>query len=279
MASFPFTKVHGCQNDFVLVDARRGLPGDLPAFARAVCPRRTGIGADGVLAVEPADGHDGRMTVYNADGSRPEMCGNGVRCVAAFLVRSGQAVGPSVRVLTDAGSVACEVSPGGEVEAVLAVPRFAGANLPPGGRDGAPARVRFEGPGGRVREGTALSMGNPHCVVALAPGEDLADFPLAALAEAVDRTAAFPEGVNVEVCQVVGPGELRVRVRERGVGETRACGTGACAAAVALLPAGVAARVHLPGGTLGIGWEGPGAGVRMRGPVEIVFEGTVPGSP
>lgn len=274
-AGVAFTKVHGAENDFVLVDTRRGAPTDLSDFARAVCPRRTGVGADGVLLVEEAPGYDARMRVFNADGSEPEMCGNGVRCVAAFLVRHGWAAGPVVRVVTGAGEVACEVLPGDEVEAVLAVPRFAGANLPAGGAPGRPAALRFVGPGGEDRIGLCLSMGNPHCVVALGEGEAVGSAPLDAIARAVDAAGAFPEGVNVEVCERTGIREIRVRVRERGVGETRACGTGASAAAVALLPPGEPVTVHLPGGSLRVEWRGPGSPVRMRGPVRTVFDGVL----
>ncbi len=277
----PFHKLHGCENDFVLISEDGGIPGDVPAFARRVCPRRTGIGADGVLLLTREEGVAARMRIFNADGSEPEMCGNGVRCAAAWLVEEGWVPGPNLLIATGAGTVACSLLPGGEVEAILAVPRFDAPNLPVTGFTHAPDPLDLEddepieGFVGTPLQGLPVSMGNPHCVILLPSGMTVERAPLEALAERVSRLGAFPDGVNVEVVERVSPLRLRVRVWERGVGETRACGTGAAAAAVVLGVPGKPVAVELPGGDLVLHWEGLGRSVRMRGAVEKVFRGQV----
>lgn len=244
-----FEKWQGLGNDFILVDQEVSV-----AQARALCDRRRGVGGDGVLLIDPAEP---RMVVLNADGSRPEMCGNGLRCVAGWLVERGHAEA-RVALHTDAGVRTCEMQrfcPGRyEVRAFMGHARTTGELVHAGRRF---ARV---------------DVGNPHavCFDALAEGE------AASLGPAVE--AAVEGGVNVELVQVRPDGGFDIRVFERGVGWTDACGTGACAVAHAAVEAGLAKRdmvigTHLPGGRLDI--EIAAEGVYMRGPAERVFVGEV----
>ena len=287
----PFVKVEGIGNDFVVVDLRPGRPGALgggpspedPKVVRAICDRRFGVGADGVLAILPSTAGDARMRVLNADGSEAEMCGNGIRCVAKVLYESDPAMRrPILRIETGAGLLECGLSvtagvvSGVEVE--MGRPRLSRDEIPlaPGGS----SRALREAIGARDREFqfTAVSMGNPHAVIFV---DDAGD--LRALAETYGPTLEvadrFPHRTNVEFARVRG-GEIDLVVWERGSGLTLACGTGACATVVAAvledrLSAGVETPVHLPGGTLTITVAKGLNNVVMRGPARIVFEATI----
>lgn len=299
----PFTKVEGLGNDFVVVDLRPGAGGDgaeaalagpelhaagtligSPERISAVCDRHFGIGADGILAILPpssaARGADARMRVLNADGSEAEMCGNGLRCVAKVLYERDPSLRRSpLRIETGAGVLACELElAGGEVAAVtveMGRPRLARGEIPmfPGGE--APATREAIAARERTFRATAVSMGNPHAVIFV----DDAEEDLRALAEAygptIETLPVFPRRANVEFARVRGR-EIDLVVWERGCGITLACGTGACATAVAAgiegrLPWGNEALVHLPGGALHITVAADGSGVRMRGPARRVF--------
>jgi diaminopimelate epimerase len=288
----PFTKVEGLGNDFVVIDLRPGQPGAAgaavaqdPAVVRAICDRHFGVGADGVLAILPGTDGDARMRVLNADGSEAEMCGNGIRCVAKVLYESDPALRRSpLRIDTGAGLLACAIDVGrgdagdDEVRSVaveMGRPRFTRDEIPlsPGGTDHVVRAVTELD--GRRFQFTAVSMGNPHAVIFV--DDPAAD--LRALAETygprLERHPMFPNRTNVEFARLRG-GEIDLVVWERGCGITLACGTGACATAVAAvveerLAPGSEVPVHLPGGTLLITVAADHAGVRMRGPARIVF--------
>lgn len=281
MQRLPFFKYQGLGNDFVVVDRRNGLV-DLDAErARRICDRHFGVGADGVLSLLPADDADLRMHVYNADGGEAEMCGNGIRCVARHAVDAGIVHGDVVRIATGAGVLACSIHRGadGRVETVsveMGRPELERAKIPAAGSG---RMVREPVPvGDRVFEVTAVSMGNPHAVIL---GEGLATEEIASrYGPLLERdTARFPQRANVGFASPRAGG-LDLVVWERGCGITLACGTGACAAAVAavlhgLAQPGVEIEVRLPGGPLGITVAPELAGVRMRGPAELVYTGEI----
>jgi diaminopimelate epimerase len=276
MTSLSFHKLHGTANDFVYVDARRGLPRDPADLAPQLCDRHRGIGADGLILLRDSARADCRMEIFNADGSRAEMCGNGIRGFAKWVLDHGLATGEPLRVETDAGmkSVVAERA-AGRVTAVtvdMGAPEWEGRRIPVDA-DG-PVVDRPLDVGGHRHVVTCVSMGNPHCVV-FADAIDSLD--LAAIGPAFERHPFFPRRVNTEFVQVLGPDRLAMRVWERGAGETLACGTGACAAAVAAARTGRGARrttVVLRGGELGIDW-GTDDRVRMTGPAIEVFQGTI----
>ena len=278
MATLRFTKMHGLGNDYVYIDAFAqsvSAPADL---ARRVSPRHTGIGSDGVILICPPSQPrkaDCRMEMYNADGSRGQMCGNGIRCVGKYAYEHGLARRNPLRVETDSGikELRLELN-GNRVDRVtvdMGEPILDGPRIP----------VAAEGRvidasldvGGQSYRATCVSMGNPHCVVFV---DDVAPLALATIGPSFENHRFFPERVNTEFIQVIGPRELRMRVWERGSGETEACGTGACAAVVAGVLNGKNQRhaiVHLRGGDLEIEWRESDGHVLMTGPAEEVFSG------
>ncbi len=262
-----FDKLEGLGNDFVVVDARE-VPALDPALARALCDRHRGIGADGVLAVDTLAC---AMRVINADGSRPEMCGNGIRCVMLWLARRGiVAVGDTIEIATDAGPHACTLLASDDRDASVRV-----AMRPYALGDATELVVDVDA-GHHIR-GTAVSMGNPHLVVF-----DAALQRAPEVAAELERHALFPDRVNVGLAEQTGPSDLTLRVFERGVGYTEACGTGACAAAAAAvetgrMPRGVPIAVRLPGGSLEVVVGERGAPVLMTGPARYVFTGSAAG--
>lgn len=271
-----FTKMEGLGNDYVYVDMREETVADAPALARRVSDRRFGIGADGLILVHPADDADFRMEMYNADGSRGEMCGNGIRCVAKFVHDRGYATGPRLVGDTDAGRKILDlVFTDGEVTGVrvdMGPPLLDRAEIP---MLGDPGRVIAEPLelSDRVLTVTCVSMGNPHCVTFV---PDAAAYPVERVGPEVESHARFPNRANAEFVQIVSRTEVHQRTYERGSGETFACGTGACAVVVAgrlngLLDASV--TVHLLGGDLQIEWPGEGHPVHMTGPAVEVFRG------
>src|SRR5262245_7349925 len=276
MATLRFAKLHGTANDFIYVDARTGFPGDPAKVAIRVCDRRRGIGADGLILVEKArDGAaDCRMTIYNNDGSRPEMCGNGIRGLAKFVLDRGLVRADPLRVETDAGVKTIRVrADGGRVRSVtvdMGQPIWDGRAIPVAA-DGEVIERPLE-VAGRTYRITCVSMGNPHCVVFL---DDVAGLPLADLGPRFMSHPFFPRGVNTEFIRVASRERLDMRVWERGAGETMACGTGACAAAVAAARTGRTGRrvvVALPGGELEIDWRADDH-VLMTGDAVEVFAG------
>lgn len=271
----PFAKAHGLGNDFILVDERH-CPADSSAWARRLCDRHLGIGGDGVL-VYTADTGAVRMRLINADGGEAEISGNGVRCLAAFTVSKGWT---SPRHVVDAAAgpreVLVEALGGGRfrVATDLGPPILESGAIPVALVPPAASVVdhALEAGGQRVSV-TATSLGNPHCAVFL---EEVADDALVArLGPALESHPFFPRKTNVELVTVSGPGELRARFWERGVGPTRASGTGAASAAVAAILKGLTqrrVRVVCDGGTLDVEWP-DGGRVRQTGEVEILFEG------
>lgn len=269
-----FSKMHGIGNDFVVVDARHA-PLALPAARiRALADRHTGIGCDQLLSVEaPRDPSCAfYYGIWNADGSPSGQCGNGVRCVAAWLHRAGAlALDTPVRIESPSGPVSVRVLDAHRVTVDMGEPAFEPARIPLVA-DTQAASYPLDLAEGTVQVG-AVSMGNPHVVMAVA---DLADPVLERLGPQLTAHARFPEGANAGFVQILSRGHLRLRVHERGSGWTRACGTGACAAMAVLRLRGQvdeSVQVDLPGGRLQIDWPGPGKTLWMTGPAAFAFEG------
>jgi len=271
---FSFAKYEGLGNDFILVD-RAGAPELGPAAARALCERHFGIGADGLLLTGLCDGRP-FMHVINADGSEPEMCGNGLRCVALYLVHRGLVRTSEFEIDTDAGVHHVRVEQHGEGAQVRVAMRPASLDAAQVLSEGAGEHLDrpFEVDGLALRL-TTVSMGNPHAVIFDEVGDRATS-----LGPRIERDARFRAGANVGFASLREPGVIDLRVWERGCGFTLACGTGACAAAVAAVETGRAQRhqaltVNLPGGPLSIRVGARGEPVEMTGPARRVFEGQV----
>jgi diaminopimelate epimerase len=268
-----FTKMHGAGNDFLLLDCRGGAPLPDAALARALGDRHRGVGFDQLLTIEDATdpGSVARYRIWNSDGTPAQQCGNGARCVAAWLVRDGAATTPTFVLDSPAGPIAVAQGSDGQFTLAMGTPQFAPARIP-FHAEAEQADYVLPTTAGALRFGAA-SMGNPHAVV-FVDDADRAD--LATMGPALQACDAFPEGVNVGVAQVLAPDRIRLRVYERGAGETLACGSGACAAVAIGIRQGRLARrvaVELPGGTLHIAWPADDAPVTMAGPATFVFEG------
>lgn len=274
----PFVKMHGAGNDYVYVNGFATKVADPARVAELVSPRRTGIGSDGLILVQPSEAADCRMEMYNADGSRGLMCGNGIRCVGKLAWDEGLSRANPMRVETDCGVKTLEL--------VVENGRVVAANVDMGEPILEPARIPvrwgaermidqpIRAAGGRYT-GTAVSMGNPHFVIFLPEVEGL---ELERIGPSFERHEIFPERVNTEFLKVLSPSEARMRVWERGSGETAACGTGACAAVVAGVLTGRLSRktlVHLNGGDLEIEWRESDGHVFMRGEAVEVFRGEI----
>jgi diaminopimelate epimerase len=257
---FAFHKMHGLGNDFVVIDARAQDVAMTPARARAIADRQTGIGCDQLILIESSDQADIRMRIFNPDGSEVEQCGNALRCVAQLT--------GAERIETAGGLVEAEPGSAG-ITVDMGAPRFGWDEIPLAyAIDTASLPVAWDG----LEQGMAVNVGNPH-VIFFVPELDAAD--IERLGPEIERDALFPERVNVNVAEVTGPSALRLRVWERGAGLTRACGTGACATAVAAIRRGLVqspVTVSLPGGKLSIDWA-PGGTIRMTGPATHVFAG------
>ena len=272
-AGLRFSKMHGAGNDFVVLDLRSDATPPSAVLCRAMADRHTGVGCDQILTIEAprAAGSVASYRIWNADGSSSQQCGNGARCVAAWLVRDGAAAGNRFTIDSPAGSHAVErLADGYRVE--MGVPAFEPARVPLQGFDG-PRDPYVLATGGSIVGFGAVSMGNPHAVVEV---DDVATAAVESMARLLQGHVAFPESVNVGFARVESRDRIRLRVHERGVGETLACGSGACAAAVVMMRRGKVDReveVALPGGTLRIGWADDAAMVTMTGPAELVFEG------
>lgn len=273
-----FRKVEGLGNDFLLLDRRHASPEalaqELESLARrapALCDRRFGVGGDGLLVIGPAvtGAAAAAMIVVNHDGSRPEMCGNGLRCVA-LAVAGAQA---EIVIDTDAGPKLCRVTevsgetwPSGQVAVDMGPPALLGARAPAAASD---------------RRFAAVSMGNPHAIAFVGPDED-PEALARALGPAIERDPLFPARTNVEFARMEADGGVTLWVWERGCGITSACGTGACATLAAAIAAGLApygrdVTVTLPGGPLRVRQDAPGAPIWMTGPARVVFDGHVAG--
>ena len=267
-----FAKMHGAGNDFVVIDLR-GATAPSPSRIAELGDRHTGIGFDQLLGIDaPADPDAvADYRIWNSDGSPARQCGNGARCIAAWLRREGVATGRRFRLGSPAGPVDVEVLDDGRYAVSMGRPQFAPKAIPVRAAE-ADGACDVDLPSGRVRFG-AVSMGNPHAVIEV---PSAADVDVATIAPALQASGAFPDGVNVGFAQVLAPDRIRLRVFERGAGETLACGSGACAAVAVLVRRGRVARrvaVELPGGTLEVHWPDDDAPVTMAGPATFVFDG------
>lgn len=271
MTEITFTKMHGCGNDFVVLDCMERPPAGLADIARKLCHRRFGVGADQLLTIRPSDSADFRMEIYNADGSEVEMCGNGIRCFARYVYEHGLTGKREIEVDTLAGIIRPRLRDD-RVEVDMGRPVLEGRDVPVDA-DGRIINhpLTVDGMDYTV---TCVSMGNPHCVLWV---DDLDALDLPRLGPRFEHHAFFPHRVNTEFVQVLAPDEVRMRVWERGAGETWACGTGASAAAVAGALTGRTGRkatVHLMGGDLEIHWTDDDR-VYMTGPAQEVFQGSI----
>lgn len=269
-----FTKMHGAGNDFVVLDLRDGMPPPDVDLAARIADRHRGVGCDQILTIEPPRdaASVASYRIWNSDGSTSQQCGNGARCVAAWLVRDGAAQGDEFLIDSPLRTHAVRRLDGGHYAVAMGQPEFEPAQIPligfPRARDEYVVPLQGE----NVRFG-AVSMGNPHAVLEVG----LIDAaPVERMGPLLQQHASFPESVNVGFAQVLDNGHVRLRVFERGVGETLACGSGACAAAVVLMQRGRLARdavVSLPGGDLRIQWPADDAQIVMSGPAAFVFDG------
>lgn len=269
-----FSKMHGAGNDFVVLDLRHGTSPPSPALCRALADRHTGIGCDQVLGIEAprSDGAVAAYRIWNADGSAAQQCGNGARCVAAWLLRAGATSASAFTLDSPAGLHAVEALAGQRLRIHMGVPQFAPQAIPLRGFAEARDAYALDVLGQCVAFG-AVSMGNPHVLIEVA---DVAQAPLATLGPALQRHAALPQSANVGFAEVVARDRVKLRVFERGAGETLACGSGACAAAAVLMRRGRVGRaisVALPGGELDIAWPRDDAQITMAGAAAFVFEG------
>ncbi len=257
-----FTKMHGVGNDFLIFDPGEVEGIDLPALARRSCDRHFGVGADGILVPTPTCDADLEMVYFNSDGSSSEMCGNGLRCLARYARDYELVERDALTIATGAGIKKVILSPDGSSRV-----------------DMGPPELGSEARSGGLRL-LRVSMGNPHAVTFLRDPKELEALDLRAIGPPVENDPLFPQGTNVEFVHVRSTHEVRMRIWERGAGETLASGSGSCAAAVATLATGQAespVNVHLDGGVVRIDWAGGGEPVYMTGPAEYVCEGELLG--
>ena len=276
MTRTPFVKMHGLGNDFVVLDARAEPVALDDARIRSIAHRRTGIGCDQVIVLEPSDSADIHMRTYNSDGGEAEICGNATRCVASLLaVEKGR---DEFSIDTRAGALSAWRAGNGMVAVDIGVARLGWREIPLA-REMDTLKLDFEARlpcGTALRAPTAVNVGNPHAVFFVDPAE-LQAIDLAGIGPVIERDALFPERVNVGVAALTGGDSLRLRVWERGTGITAACGTGACASMVAAHRRGLTGRavtVELDGGQLAVEWRRDGH-IVMTGPAATSFRGYV----
>ncbi len=274
MRELKFWKMHGIGNDYVVIDntEEKLREEEISGFAKRVCRRRFSVGADGLLLVCNSDVGDIKMRIFNPNGTEAEMCGNGIRCVVRLCYEKGIAEKDRMKVETSSGikRTWLQIS-GGQVESVkvdMGKPCFDRSSIPMLGKG--PYIDEHLEINGETRVVTCLSVGNPHCVLFV---NDVELFPVREMGPKIESNEVFPNHTNVEFVQILNPKEIKVRVWERGVGETLACGTGACASVVACYISGKTDRdvtVHLSGGDLEILYDG---NIFMKGPVVKIYEG------
>ncbi len=271
-----FTKMQGCGNDYVYINCFEEKVEDAPALARKVSDRHFGIGADGLVLIKPSSRDDFTMEMYNADGSQGKMCGNAIRCVGKYVFDHKMTKKRELAVETLAGTKYLSLNVSGdkvsEVTVLMGVPVFEPEKIPvvAEGKSVVDMPVTVDGRKYRI---TAVSMGNPHAVIFV---EDTKNFPIEKIGPLFERHEMFPERVNTEFVKVLDRENINMRVWERGSGETWACGTGACASAVASVINGYTdgkVTVHMLGGNLHIRYDGEGGQVHMTGPAVEVFRG------
>jgi len=270
-----FTKMHGLGNDFMVVDLISQHAHFRPEQIRRLADRQLGIGFDQLLLVEPPGkpNVDFRYRIFNSDGSEVEQCGNGARCFAIFVRDKKLSNKDVVSVETSSGDIELRVKDDGRVLVDMGVPIHEPAAIPfLADSENSVYAVEVDN---ETVDMAAVSMGNPHAVIRV---DDVAQAPVARLGPLVEAHERFPEKVNVGFMEIIHSRFIKLRVFERGVGETMACGTGACAAVVAGIEQGVLdspVEVKLPGGNLNITWQGRGQHLQMEGPASTVFEGKV----
>ncbi len=271
-----FSKYQGLGNDFILIDNRHSAePIISPEQAAKMCDRHFGIGGDGVIFALPGEGTDYTMRIYNSDGSEPEMCGNGIRCLAKFIAElEGDRVNKSYKIHTLAGVIVPKLEDNGEVTVNMGEPELTAAKIPTT-LEGADSKV-IDRPlevADRTWSVTTVSMGNPHCITFVEDSEAIA---LEQIGPLFEHHSVFPQRTNTEFIEVVKSDYIKMRVWERGAGITLACGTGACASVVAGVLNNKCDRsctVELPGGCLQIEWSAADNRVYMTGPATEVFKG------
>ncbi len=275
--SIPFRKMNGLGNDFVVLDARtRALPLG-PDALRAIADRKEGIGCDQIIALEPSLKADVFMRIWNADGGEVGACGNAARCVAGLV--SAERGRPGVTIETESGVLAASVNRDGSVTIDMGEPRLAWNQIPLSEPFHDTRRIELQvGPIDHpvLHSPSVVNVGNPHALFFV---DDVEAHDLAKFGPMLEHHPLFPERANISLVQVLGPGHIKVRTWERGAGLTRACGTAACAAAVAAVRRGLTGRkvrVTLPGGDLLIEWRESDRHVLMTGPYALDFEGTLP---
>ncbi|PZV09830.1 MAG: diaminopimelate epimerase [Leptolyngbya sp.] len=274
-----FTKYHGLGNDFILIDNRLSdRPRLTPEQAATLCDRHFGIGADGVIFALPGqNGTDYTMRIFNCDGSEPEMCGNGIRCLARFIADLEGITAPrSYTIHTLGGLITPKLTADGLITVDMGEPILRAADIPTTlGQPDQPVVNQPLEAAGKTWDVTCVNMGNPHCVTFV---DDVAAIPLETIGSQIECHSAFPKKINVEFIQVVRSNYLKMRVWERAAGITLACGTGACASLVAAVLTDRSDRratVELPGGCLLIEWSAADNHLYMTGPAERVFAGKV----
>lgn len=274
-----FTKMHGLGNDYIYVNCLQETVKDPAKLAVKLSDRHFGVGGDGLILIKPSEKADFEMDMYNADGSRGMMCGNGIRCVAKYVYDKGLTDKTSISIDTQAGikylDLTIENNKAVFMKVNMGSPSFQAERIPVN----IDAKEAVASPltvNGREYQITCVSMGNPHCVTFLK--EDVSELNLEEIGPFFENHKCFPDRINTEFVNVIDKKTLRMRVWERGSGETLACGTGACAVAVAAIRNGLAdeeVTVHLLGGDLRIRWDREADLVYMTGPAEIVFDGEV----
>ena len=287
--TIPFMKYHGLGNDFILIDNRQEIePVLTPAQAEKLCDRNFGIGGDGVIFALPPqqDGSDFTMRIYNSDGSEPEMCGNGIRCLARFIADiDGAEAGQEYKIDTLAGLIQPVMQDDGQVRVDMGCPILEGSKVPttlsPNSSAVAGAVIAQElEVDGRVYSVSCVSMGNPHALVYSVDNQPikLDDIDLFRVGPIFESHPVFPAKTNTEFVEILSPSHVKMMVWERGAGRTLACGTGACATVVAGVLEGKIDRkcqVDLPGGPLYIEWDESSNTIYMTGPAELVFHGSL----
>ncbi len=268
-----FTKMHGCGNDFVVIDAMAAPFVPTPELLHRLTDRRFGVGCDQVLVVQAASSPevDFDYRIFNADGSEVGQCGNGSRALAVFIRDQGLSDKAMLKVQTRTARMSLQLLSDGQVQVDMGVPRFVAADIPLALPESSSYALLLDG-FGKVEFGV-VNFGNPHAVLLVA---DIDAAPVEALGKALQARPEFTEGVNVGFLQVVSPARARLRVYERGAGETLACGSGACAAFVVARRNGLLAEtatLELRGGELLLHWAGDGHPVQMTGPAETVYTG------
>ena len=270
-----FTKMHGLGNDFVVIDAVRQDVALNAAQIRVLADRHFGVGCDQVLLVEPPQSQDAdfRYRIFNADGGEVEQCGNGARCFAQFVRAQGLSDADTLVVETKAGLIRLNIETNGQVTVNMGVPHFAPPDIPfTAEYEAMFYALEVEG---QLLQIGAVSIGNPHAVIVV---DDVQTAPVSTMGALIEHHPRFPKRVNVGFVRIVNQQHIQLRVFERGVGETLACGTGACAAMVVGRRRGVLAgqvQVDLPGGSLNIAWQGGDSPVLMTGPASAVFAGEI----